>query len=220
MIMKDNSEIKESALAALKNNWSKPVLEFLELWVISCGIAWVASLFKVRNPSLADFVSIAGNIFLVAPIAYGIRLYILQFYRERNYSDASSQLSYVFSHYWRTMGIVLLKGIYIFLWTLLLIIPGIIKSYSYAMTYFISYDEPELSAEDCINKSMRMMEGHKFDLFLLDFSFIGWALLCLLTLGIGFLWLYPYVLTSHAVFYEELKEMEAEKMENLELEFE
>ena len=93
-------------------------------------------------------------------------------------------------------------------WFLLFIIPGIIKAYAYAMTYYISYDNPELSAEECINRSMKMMYGHKLDLFLLDLSFIGWILLSILTLGVGMLWVTPYMYTSRAKFYEELKMQE------------
>ncbi len=89
---------------------------------------------------------------------------------------------------------------------MLLYIPGIIKSYSYAMTYYIAQDEPELSAEKCICKSMDMMKGHKMELFLLDLSFIGWILLCILTGGIALLWVEPYYLSARAAFYEELKE--------------
>ena len=83
--------------------------------------------------------------------------------------------------------------VYTFLWTLLLVIPGIMKSYSYAMTLFILKDYPELQYNAAKEKSMAMMSGHKMKMFLLDLSFIGWAILCCFTLGIGFLFLAPYV---------------------------
>ena len=91
------------------------------------------------------------------------------------------------------------------LWSLLLVIPGIIKSYSYAMTSFILKDEPEMKNNAAIEKSMAMMEGNKMKLFMLDLSFIGWAILCIFTLGIGLLFLQPYVAISRAAFYEDLK---------------
>ena len=100
---------------------------------------------------------------------------------------------------------MLLMYILIVLWTLLFIIPGIIKTYSYAMTPYILHENPELSASEAIHRSRMMMRGHKFDLFYLYLSFIGWFLLCLLTAGIGFLWLAPYVDTSLAAFYEDVK---------------
>jgi len=73
------------------------------------------------------------------------------------------------------------------------------------MTYYIANDCPELSANECIDKSIEMMRGHKMDLFLLDLSFIGWIILCLLSCGIGFLWLIPYECTARADFYNKIK---------------
>ncbi|MBP8089023.1 MAG: DUF975 family protein, partial [Phocaeicola sp.] len=102
---------------------------------------------------------------------------------------------------------------YTFLLTLLLVIPGIMKSYSYAMTLFILKDYPELQYDAAIEKSMAMMSGHKMKMFLLDLSFIGWAILCCFTLGIGFLFLAPYVEASHAAFYEDLKKELGESVE-------
>ena len=99
------------------------------------------------------------------------------------------------------------------LWSLLLVIPGIIKSYSYAMTSFILKDEPEMKNNAAIEKSMAMMEGNKMKLFMLDLSFIGWAILCIFTLGIGLLFLQPYVAISRAAFYEDLKAQQGGNVE-------
>ena len=88
---------------------------------------------------------------------------------------------------------------------MLFIFPGIVKIFSYAMTPFILEENPELSANDAIDRSRAMMKGHKFDLFWLLLSFIGWFILALLTLGIGGLWLQPYMQTSVAAFYEDVK---------------
>ena len=118
-----------------------------------------------------------------------------------------------FKDYGRILGTMLLTTVYTFLWTLLLVIPGIMKSYSYAMTLFILKDYPELQYDAAIEKSMAMMSGHKMKMFLLDLSFIGWAILCCFTLGIGFLFLAPYVEASHAAFYEDLKKELGESVE-------
>ena len=99
----------------------------------------------------------------------------------------------------------LLVMLYTFLWSLLFIIPGIIKSYSYAMTPYILLDRPELSATDAIKESEKMMDGHKMDLFILDLSFIGWVLLSMLTCGILVLYVEPYMMATKAAFYLELK---------------
>lgn len=95
-------------------------------------------------------------------------------------------------------------SIFIFLWTLLLIIPGIIKSYSYSMAVFIMAENPEMSAKEAMEVSMRMMDGNKWRLFCLQLSFIGWEILCIFSLGIGFLWLNPYVNAATAAFYDEV----------------
>ena len=110
-----------------------------------------------------------------------------------------------FSNYFHKVLGMLWMTILITLWTLLLIIPGIIKAFSYAMTPFILDEKPELSVTEAIHHSRMLMKGHKFDLFWLYLSFIGWGILCIFTLGIGFLWLSPYMTTALASFYEEVK---------------
>ncbi|TAH73808.1 MAG: DUF975 family protein [Anaerolineaceae bacterium] len=100
----------------------------------------------------------------------------------------------------------LLRGLFVFLWSLLLIIPGIIASYSYSMTAFIMVDNPEYGALEAITASKKMMMGNKWRLFCLHFSFIGWNILSVLTCGIGHLWLVPYIEAANAAFYLELIE--------------
>lgn len=97
-----------------------------------------------------------------------------------------------------------LRGLYIFLWSLLLVIPGIVKGFSYAMTPFIMTDHPELTASEAINRSKEMMNGHKWELFVLDLTFIGWSILCALTMNLGHLFLNPYKNAAYAVFYRQI----------------
>ena len=99
----------------------------------------------------------------------------------------------------------LLQSLFVFLWSLLFVIPGVIKSYAYAMTFFIINDNPDISPMDALHESERLMDGHKMELFMLDLSFIFWHLLVIVTFGIASLWVAPYVHASHAAFYEELK---------------
>lgn len=108
---------------------------------------------------------------------------------------------------WKTTAAAeLLQSIYVFLWSLLFLIPGIIASYSYAMTSYILSDHPEMTASEAITKSKEMMSGNRFRLFCLQFSFIGWAILCAFTFGIGNLWLTPYEQAATAAFYREISE--------------
>lgn len=98
----------------------------------------------------------------------------------------------------------LLTGLFVGLWTMLFIIPGIVASYRYAMAPFILAENPEMSASEAITRSKEIMNGHKGELFTLDLSFIGWSLLCVLTCGIGYLFLNPYIAASRAAFYRDL----------------
>ena len=98
----------------------------------------------------------------------------------------------------------IMKNIFIALWTLLFIIPGLVKLYSYALTGYIRHDRPELSYSETITESRRLMNGHKLDLFLLDLSFIGWYLLGALCCGVGTFFVIPYHQLSRALFYEAI----------------
>lgn len=98
-----------------------------------------------------------------------------------------------------------LRGLFIFLWSLLLVVPGIIATFSYAMAPYILYENPEMTGREALAASKELMQGNKWRLFCLSFSFIGWAILCGLTLGIGGLFLHPYVEASWAAFYREIK---------------
>ena len=106
---------------------------------------------------------------------------------------------------WKTIIVsLLLRGLYIFLWSLLLILPGIIAAYSYSMTGYILAEHPGMTAREAIARSKELMSGKRFRLFCLHFSFIGWAILCVFTFGISSLWLSPYFEASITVFYREI----------------
>ena len=98
----------------------------------------------------------------------------------------------------------LLETVFIFLWMLLFIIPGIVKALSYSMAFYIHDDNPSLSALECIDESKKLMKGHRMDLFLLILSYFGWFILCLLTFGILFLFVGPKYQTAHYLFYRNL----------------
>ena len=109
-----------------------------------------------------------------------------------------------FSH-WKTTTITrLLRALYVFLWSLLFIIPGIVAGFSYAMTDYILAEEPELTADEAISQSKSIMMGNKWRFFCLQFSFIGWDILATLAFGIGHLWLTPYKQAAYAAFYREV----------------
>lgn len=109
-----------------------------------------------------------------------------------------------FPHIVNTVLSRLLRGVYVFLWSLLLIVPGIIANYRYRLTDFLLAEDPTLAPDEAITRSKELMQGRKWDLFCLDISFIGWEILCLFTFGIGYLWLHPYKQASYAAFYRSL----------------
>ena len=107
--------------------------------------------------------------------------------------------------YWKTTAAAkFLQALYVFLWSLLLLVPGIMAGYSYAMTGYILCEHPEMTAGEAIEQSKHMMFGNRWRLFCLQLSFIGWDLLCAVTLGIGHLWLTPYKQAAMAAFYRDV----------------
>lgn len=117
-----------------------------------------------------------------------------------------------FGMFWRIIVLSILESIFVFLWTLLFIVPGIIAEYRYRMAIYLLIDHPEMSPMDCIRESKRMMKGHKAELFVLDLSFIGWYLLMAIPAAISpylvyavLIWVTPYTSTVYAIYYEELR---------------
>ena len=98
----------------------------------------------------------------------------------------------------------IVEGVFIFLWSMLFVIPGIIAAYRYSMATYIMAENPTIAPTEAIERSKALMDGRKGDLFCLDLSFFGWALLTVLTAGIGALWLAPYMAVSRAAFYRSL----------------
>ncbi len=191
-MLKKNSELRAIARQSLKRNWTPAVLVAF-VYIIIAGVA-----------GSIPFVNYFTTFLVSLPFGMSIAIVYLKFLRGDK-KNAVSNLFAVFKDYGKYLGTSLLVFLFVLLWMFLLIIPGIIKSYAYSMTYFIVNDNPEIGANDAIELSMKMMKGNKMKLFLLDLSFIGWFLLSILTLFIGLLWLQPYMLSSRAAFYEELK---------------
>ena len=146
-----------------------------------------------------------ASIFIIVPLAIGFINALLKLLRTGDNALTENMFKIATKNYWHKVWGGFLTGLFIFLWSLLLIIPGIIKCFSYAMTPFILEENPELSANEAIDRSRAMMKGHKFDLFWLLLSFIGWYLLCIITLGLATLWVTPYMSTAIAAFYEDVK---------------
>lgn len=151
--------------------------------------------------SVAGILSFV-NFIIGGVIQLGYAQYLLKQHDKGafEFSDLFSQ----FHRFGQGFAQAFLRGLYIFLWSLLFIIPGIVKSFSYAMTPFIMAENPDLTANEAITASRQMMDGHKGELFWLDLTFIGWSILSAFTLFIGNLFLNPYMNASYAAFYRDL----------------
>ena len=110
-----------------------------------------------------------------------------------------------FEEFIRALSAYLYIFVFTILWLLLLIIPGIVAAISYSMTYFIMVDDKEIDAMSAIDKSKVMMDGYKMKYFRLILYYLGFSVLCIFTLGIGFLWLFPYIQVTNAKFYDDVK---------------
>lgn len=199
--MDTNQGYKNRALKNLEGNWADAAILTLVYMVIAGG----PNFFVNPYSTTGSVVSLLWLI-LCIPLMWGFVTSFLSFIRgEEKLTVANLIEPYKGSDLRRIVTTYLLVFVYTFLWSLLLIVPGIIKGLSYSLTPFVLKDNPELSDNAAIEKSMRLMDGHKMDLFLLILSFIGWAILSLFTLGLGFILLIPYMVTSITHFYEDLK---------------
>ena len=201
--MQTFKELKQAARQALKNQWSNAVMLTLTAMVVSIALYFLitAPFTDHTQSSVAQWVTTI----ILMPLDWGLLMVFLRIFRQQEGTDAKN-LFEGYQQFLRICGTLLLRQVYIFLWLLLLLIPGIVKSFSYAMTPYILADYPELKYNGAIELSMKLMKGHKWRLFCLSLSFIGWGILAICTLGIGFLWLTPYYQVTMIAFYEDLKQ--------------
>lgn len=193
--MLQNNEIRARARDVLggeifKNEWLYPVLIFLVISAINGLLS----------------ATLVGVVLVYGLVMCGVCEYTLLRVRGRIPHDS---LGTVVDGAKKDLSGNLLTGLLVTLftalWSLLFIIPGIVKSCSYAMAYYIKCDNPHYSATEAINESRRMMDGYKMKYFLLQLSFIGWIIVGALALGVGTLWVQAYMQTANAVFYEEIR---------------
>jgi uncharacterized membrane protein len=192
----ENKELMAQARAALSGKWT---------------VAVCATLVYMLLVGLISIIPIGGAIailLIAGPFVLGLTMFFLAL--SRGESVCIELIFKGFNRFGTAMAASLLVGLFTFLWTLLLIVPGIIASISYSQTFYILADNPGIDSMDAISKSKKMMYGYKWKYFCLLLPFIGWALLCILTLGVGYLWLVPYMQTSFAKFYDDLKANQGE----------
>lgn len=146
-----------------------------------------------------------GSLLVTGFLTFGLCRVFLQLVRGQKDKVEVGDLFCGTEKFGDLLVLYLLQSLFTFLWTLLFIIPGIIKSYAYSMAFYIKHDHPEYDWRRCLDESQRMTKGHKWQLFCLDLSFIGWTLLGMLCCCVGMLWVMPYQYAAKANFYENLK---------------
>jgi uncharacterized membrane protein len=190
----ENVVLMRMAKESLKGQWGLAIGTFIVYFLV-VGAVQAPTMFY--PPSGLISLIIAG------PMAVGISIFALALSRKQN--PNLGQIFGGFYNFGTALGTYLLMLLFVMLWMLLLIVPGIIAALSYSMTFFILAEDTTISPMQAIDKSKAMMDGYKAKLFRLYLRFIGWSLLCILTLGIGFFWLIPWVQITMAKFYDDIK---------------
>ena len=189
--MKTNAEIRHEALSLMKGNWGTAIVIVLISSIIS---------------GLSSMLYYIPTVFVAFPLSIGVAITFMHFVRGTQKLSIESAFSvFTAEKYWKSVALALLMYVYTLLWTLLFIVPGVIKSLSYTLAPYIWADNPELTADQAIEQSMKMMEGHKTDLFLIVLGIAVLSLLSGILLFIPLIWLLPYFQAVVAKFYEEVK---------------
>ena len=198
--MGKNQDYKNRALASLEGKWSNGIIATLIVLLIGGCVGQGATMFF----DITTSYGISGIWYLIClPLSWGGIVYFLNLIR--NEDIAYERLFDGYKDFVRIFLALFLTSICIAIGLILLIIPGIIISMMLSQTSFILKDDKEISAADAMKKSAEMMKGHKMELFWLYLSFIGWGILCILTFGFGFIFLFPYMYTTLAHYYEDIK---------------
>lgn len=185
----NSSDFRHRAWSKLSGNWGGPIAVVL-IQMLLIGV-------------VSGISSGIGTIIVVGPLLVGVSGYFVNFALSKNprFEDMFDGFKNCFGN---SIVLYLLTMLFTFLWSLLLIIPGIIKQYAYSMAPYIMAENPMMTATEALDESQRIMKGHKMDLFILQLSFIGWFLLVIITFGIALIWVAPYIEAARAEFYLEI----------------
>lgn len=196
--MKTRQEIK----AIAKQN-------FADNYWICVGATILAFIVMGAASGISSFIGGIGAIFVGPPMMVGLQYFSLLIYRgEMPTPTIEDMFKSGFTGYGRKLGGILWMDLFILLWSLLFIIPGIIKAIAYSFTPYILAECPNVPATEAVKISMRMTQGHKGEIFIMSLSFFGWFLLSGLTMGlVGIFYVNPYFYTSMAGLYDDLKDL-------------
>ncbi|MBP5405081.1 MAG: DUF975 family protein [Clostridia bacterium] len=213
-----NRLIREKARNSLGNKlfgdiWLAAVLLiFLNGVILSVPGSLGGGLGSISPAFMASVGTIlfALSVIVAGPLEYSVSHAMVALAREGRKPDISDLLISYKEALTDSVVLGILRSVFIWLWSLLFVIPGIIKTYAYSMAFYIQQDSSDKSWRSCLDRSQAMMKGYKWKLFCLDFSFIGWYILGFFCFGVGTLWVSSYHSASRAHFYEELRLVRAD----------
>lgn len=199
-------EIKEWAKEKIKGNLWNILIGLLIMmavsFVFSFGLGFIQAIFG-NDSFITSIVSIVVEVLLI-PLGIGLYSYLVEFINNDNFDK-----NLLFEPYERTVNVIgasLLVSLLVMVGCICFIIPGIYLAFSYAMVPYLLATRKDLTVTETLELSRKMMNGHKFDYFVLSLSFIGWAILVPFTLGILLIWLYPYMMTATTKFFMDIEQ--------------
>lgn len=176
---------------------------FSNLWLTALLVCLVHGVI-VSTLGAIPTVGALAAVVVGGPLMYGLLYIFIKQARDGEPMQIGDLFKGFKDDFLQTFLVGFLTSLFTFLWSLLFVIPGIVKSYSYSMAMYIKVDHPDYTWKECINESRAMMNGHKMELFVQDLSFIGWYIVGAICLGIGTLWVAPYHQATRIHFYNEL----------------
>ena len=204
--MKTYSDYRAAARESLSGNWKTSAIVMLLIMGISILLSTVIALLSLDSEWLSNTLSVIVSILLILPLQWAFANALLQLVRGDNNITENTKQSFKTNYRTFVLTYLLMIIILLGIGVVTLLIGIFILNYAYRMVPYIIQEYPELTPREALKLSREMMRGHKWNLFVLDLTFIGWILLTILTLGIGGLWLTPYMQTTLAHYYEDLKQ--------------
>lgn len=210
-----NKELMADARTSLSGRWGTAMLGYVlyGLLILSFMIFLVSALLFICAKNSADSTEFMMKIGMLAPVLALVEFllsgpimvgFVAFFLGISQAGDVRMDLLFAgFKRFWKSIGVYLFFGLFVFLWSLLLVVPGIIAAFRYAMAYYVIADDEDCGPLEALSRSKEMMKGHKWKFFCLHWRFFGWTILCSI-IPIGWLWLVPYMRTSYAKFYEDV----------------
>lgn len=175
------------------------------------GSTWLMALLILLIESA--IISVAGYcggipaMLVEGPLVVGVTSIFVSLLRGNNIINIEDMFKGFRENLGRNLILGFLANLFVILWTLLFIFPGIVKAYAYSMAYYIANEHPEYDWKACLDESQRLTRGHKLDLFVLDLSFIGWYIVGAMCLGIGVLWVAPYHSCAKVNYYDAIMKL-------------